>query len=762
MSARIGGTRRTTRRRRSSLRTVLLRAFVLQIVAIFALVGWLSFRNGQQAVDELSRRLARELTAVVHDRLTQYTTAPIQLLETYTDAMQLGVLSDEDFDHVALVFWNALQHNNNVGYLSYGNVEGLFVGAQRLDDGTLRYRIKDARTERRLLTWAALPSGERGEPIEVRAEYDPHLRPWFLRAVEEMDTAWSDVYASASSSGSAFITAVKPALDKAGTFRGVIGADIILSQAAAFLEDMTRDQAAVVFVVESDGKMIATSTGERVVTIKDGTAIRPHASSSAHGAIRAASLVATRDHGGFASVTARSQHSMVADGERYILELRPLTDLNGLQWVIGVLIPEHDLAGHVQENTRDTALLCLLALLVAIGTAVSISRRITRPIGELADKARAIQDGDLEVAFDDSSTDEIGALSRSMAEMVQGMRDRDLIRAAFGRYVTPELAGQLLEDPDSLALGGESRHVTVLMSDLRGFTLLSERLPPDEMVALLNRYLGAMTEVILAWRGTIVEFIGDAILVIFGAPFTDGDDVERAVRCAIDMQIAMTAFNEESLAAGQPSLDMGIGLNTGDVIAGNIGSERAAKYGAVGEAVNLTARIEGLTIRSQVLLSAATRLELPDGFDLQGPRSVRVKGVSDALEVWEVLGAGGPEPRRVPKRETAPRQSVELNASLTFLAGTRLEEESTPAQVTELSSERLVLRTSREPPTLGKIMLRIETAPDTWTNDLYAMVEDVTETETDGLWQAKLALTSLRPADQAIIDALVEGVSEGG
>ncbi len=742
--------------RRSSLRTVLLRAFILQIVAIFALVGWLTFRNNQDAVDELSRRLARELAALVQDRLRHYTAAPVQLLETYTDAMQLGVLRDDDFDYVALVFWNALQHNADVGYLSYGNIEGHFVGAQRFDDGSLRYRVKDSQTNGRLYTWATLPGSGRGEPIEVREEYDPHVRPWFVRAVQAMDTAWSDVYASASSSGNAFITAVRPAVSKEGDFRGVVGADIILSQAASFLEAMTRDQAAIVFVVEDDGRLIATSTGERVVTIRDGQAIRPHAASSAHGAIRAASHLVDDLHGGFRGVGSRFQHSLTADGERYVLELRPLADGHGLRWVIGVLIPERFLEGHVRENTRDTLLLCLLALLVAMGMAVSISRRITRPIGVLAYKARSIQDGDLDVVFDDPSTDEIGALGRSMAEMVQGLRDRDVIRDAFGRYVTPELAEQLLEDPKSLALGGESRRVTILMSDLRGFTGLSERLPPQEMVALLNRYLGAMTDVILQWRGTIVEFIGDAILVIFGAPFSDTDDVERAVRCAIDMQIAMTAFNAESLAAGQPALDMGIGLNTGEVIAGNIGSERAAKYGAVGEAVNLTARIESLTVRSQVLLSDATAAELTAGvFELVGPKQVRVKGVSEPLRVWEALGTQGPDPRRVPKREAAPRQAVDVAAELFFMVGSRLDEVATPARITELSRDRLVLTCRREPPALGKIMLRLEVGPAQWTGDLYGIVEDVAPTEGTGGWQATLALTSMRPTDLETIEALL-------
>ena len=147
------------------------------------------------------------------------------------------------------------------------------------------------------------------------------------------------------------------------------------------------------------------------------------------------------------------------------------------------------------------------------------------------------------------------ALARTMAEMVQGLRDRDFIRDVLGRYVSPELAEQCVRDRNVLRLGGEIRTVSILMSDLRGFSGLSERLGPERMIALLNRYLGCMTPVILRHRGTINEFIGDAILVLFGAPFERPDDAERAVRCAWAMQLAMAGFNAESRAHVQRRME---------------------------------------------------------------------------------------------------------------------------------------------------------------------------------------------------------------
>ena len=171
-----------------------------------------------------------------------------------------------------------------------------------------------------------------------------------------------------------------------------------------------------------------------------------------------------------------------------------------------------------------------------------------------------------------------------------------VIREIFGRYLTDEVVANLLESTEGLKLGGEKRKVTILMSDLRGFTSIAEKVQPEQVVSLLNTYLEAMTNVIRKYEGTIDEFIGDGILVIFGALIGHADDAQRAVACAVEIQLVMEAINEHNRASGLPQIEMGIGLNTGEVVVGNIVSLERAKYGMVGSHVNLTARIESYTV----------------------------------------------------------------------------------------------------------------------------------------------------------------------
>lgn len=218
------------------------------------------------------------------------------------------------------------------------------------------------------------------------------------------------------------------------------------------------------------------------------------------------------------------------------------------------------------------------------------------------------------------------------------------VRDVFGRFVTDEVAEQLLNTPEGLRLGGESRTVTVLMSDLRGFTPMSDKLEPTQVVNLLNVYLERMVDVIMKYGGTIDEFIGDAILVIFGAPVSESpaQDAARALACAVEMQLAMDEVNREVMKLGMPELGMGIGLNTGEVVVGNIGSERRMKYSVVGSPVNLTARIESFTLGGQILISGTTLGYLGDKARVDGRLRVKVKGLDHAVSIFEAGGIGEP------------------------------------------------------------------------------------------------------------------------
>jgi len=214
------------------------------------------------------------------------------------------------------------------------------------------------------------------------------------------------------------------------------------------------------------------------------------------------------------------------------------------------------------------------------------------------------------------------------------------IRRVLGRYVTDDVANHVLSHPEELHIGGERREVTILMSDLRGFTVMSDKLGPEKVVRILNHYLHYMVEIALKWGGTIDEIIGDALLIIFGAPVQTSDHARKAACCAIEMQQAMDELNQLLVKEDLAPIACGIGINTGEVVVGNIGSEKRMKYSVVGSPVNLTARIEAFTIGGQILASKQTCEQVGDELRMDGKLRVNMKGYSKPVSIYEIGGLG--------------------------------------------------------------------------------------------------------------------------
>ncbi len=237
--------------------------------------------------------------------------------------------------------------------------------------------------------------------------------------------------------------------------------------------------------------------------------------------------------------------------------------------------------------------------------------------------------------FMDKTEDSLAEEREKLAEMAA------LLKKMFGRYLSTEVMTSLIENPSALELGGEKRKVTIMMTDLRGFTALSERLQPERVVQMLNAYFEVMVEVVLKFQGTINEIIGDALLVIFGAPQEMPDRTQRAIACAIAMQNAMAEVNEQNRSQGLPELEMGIGLNETEVIVGNIGSSKRSKYTVVGSGVNMTSRIESYSVGGQVLISESVRQEAGEVLRIDAQREVLPKGAETPLMIHEVGGIAG-------------------------------------------------------------------------------------------------------------------------
>ena len=293
-------------------------------------------------------------------------------------------------------------------------------------------------------------------------------------------------------------------------------------------------------------------------------------------------------------------------------------------------------AATVYLHDMVVAVVFLLAVSIAVaaGLAIFVSRSVAAPLTAIDGAMARVGRGELETRAPVLSNDEIGAVAEGFNRMVEGLRERERIRDTFGKYVSPEVRDEILAAGG--ARGGYIREVTILFSDLRDFTPWVESHAPEEVVRDLNTYFTLMEGAIRAQGGLVLQFIGDEIEAVFGAPLPEPRHADRALAAGLDMRRRLAAWNEARRAAGSVAIRHGIGIHTGEVLAASIGSPERLSYALVGDPVNLASRIQDLTkeVGAEVLVSGDTVRRLNEPFALEALPAVRVKGRSAEVEVY--------------------------------------------------------------------------------------------------------------------------------
>ena len=239
--------------------------------------------------------------------------------------------------------------------------------------------------------------------------------------------------------------------------------------------------------------------------------------------------------------------------------------------------------------------------------------------------------------------DAIAALEAENAQLRETLKQREkFIRSTFGRYLTDEVLDEILAETDGVRIGGERREVSILFSDLRRSTQMSEQMAAVDFICMLNHFLSEMIEIINAWQGNILDFVGDAIVVVFGAPRENNQAARDAVACAVAMQRRMTAVNEWNRKQGYPDISMGIGLHRGEAILGNIGSETRTKYDMIGRNVNLASRVQDYTSGGQILVTDELLDAAGEGVieNEAGIMFVTPKGIQGQIRLHDIIGYG--------------------------------------------------------------------------------------------------------------------------
>jgi adenylate cyclase len=326
-------------------------------------------------------------------------------------------------------------------------------------------------------------------------------------------------------------------------------------------------------------------------------------------------------------------------GEIFTSYVAPLPAENGNPIALLQRSLDKELAPYLRLE-RTYLGLSLLGLALSFTLGLWIARGVSRPVLELASGAREIAAGNYDHRVQLKQEDEIGALAASFNQMSVGLAERDRVRDLLGKVVSPAIATELLRK--QVTLGGEQREVTIVFSDLRNFTTMSERLAPKETLGILNHYFSRMAAIVEKHGGVVDKYVGDGLMALFGAPVAHADDADRALRATLEMSDAVDELNRQWQRSGLPKIDVGIGINTAVVVAGNMGSEKRLNYTVIGDGVNLASRLETLTKTPQydarIIISSATLAKAKGNYRTRRLGEVAVKGKQIPTEIFALLG----------------------------------------------------------------------------------------------------------------------------
>mgnify|MGYP006269414657 CR=1 FL=1 len=507
--------------RKLRLRTTLVVPFILQLITTVSLVGYLSFRNGQKAVNDLANQLNNQISSRIEQHVINYLNkSQNTLLLTYM-SIKSGNFSIEDFTGLRRYFWQIVNKGDFEGYISYGNEQGEFIGVEYQDDGTVQLKIRTKATYPLRETYVLDQEGTPDKLLNT-SNYNTVTRPWYQAAKQAQKPTWSEIYPFFSRKNTVLgISPVYPVFDKNNQMLGVLCINIRLSQITDFIDNLFISNNGQSFIMERSGNLVASSkipqpfqvlgegdkrTIERISALKTDNIV-----------IKAMAEHIIERFGSFNTIQDNISLKFQVNKAWYYGQILPIQDGRGIDWLTGVIVPETDFMEQIHKNNQNTIILCLIALGISVIIGLRTSYWITNPLLRLAKASQEVAKGNLDAKVYPSVIKEVAILSDSFNEMTYQLKE--LLEAL--RLANEDLENRVQQRTQQLSAEKERseqlllnilpaeiadrlkrdesptehfEEVTILFADIVGFTSLSAQIPPMELVAGLNQIFSAFDE----------------------------------------------------------------------------------------------------------------------------------------------------------------------------------------------------------------------------------------------------------------------------
>ena len=653
--------------RKIPLQILLIIPFVVQTVGAVAIVGYLSYRNGQKAVNDVATQLRNETSDRIKQNLNHLVAIPFQAFENYDAALSQKRIDLNNGRDIEKFLWRQLPVFPLVAATAFVTPNQELFAGERQDDGTIVIRASEVENNYSLTTYTASPEGERREITNAgKPNFDPRKRPYYTIPVQQKRAFWGKVYPHITGKA-LYIAAGKPIYTKTGDLLGVWVTNLNLVMFGDFLSKLKIGKTGQSFILERSGEMIATSTKEKpfeyypekVVQLPEQRVERLKVVNSSNVITQKASQALLKQFQDFQNIQTSYQLKFAVDGKNYFVQVDPFRDSKGIDWLVVVTIPEEDFMNQINANTQTTILLCLATLILAILLGILTARRIIRPVERLTTASEAIASGNLNQQVEVSSIVELGKLANVFNGMTRQLKDslenlhlaneelearveqrtgelrqeKERSQQLLLNILPAEIADRLMRTNESPAEHFEE--ATILFADIVGFTSISARIEPLQLVAGLNKIFSAFDRLTEKHGLEKIKTIGDAYMVVGGLPVSRPDHCEAIANMALDMQ---TYMQDVENIFGE-SLQIRIGINTGSVIAGVIGIKKFI-YDLWGDAVNVASRMESHGKPGYIQVTEATYHKLQNKYLLEPRGTIDVKGRGKMMTYW-LLGLRG-------------------------------------------------------------------------------------------------------------------------
>ena len=642
--------------RKFHFRTTIIVPFVLQTTIAVGLVSYFFFIGSQQAINNVASQLRSELSSRIEDKLKSYKEIPQAINLLNVSAFSRGIIDVTEVKGEAQL-WQQMQIYPSISGIYCGDENAGFFGfgrASEQDRTKVTLQFSNASTNLVRQKIAIDEEGNRTQPLETSNKpYDPRTRPWYQKAKAVGESVWSEIYLD-------FITSYPTVTASLPVYRstdksliGVCGTDFFLPrEMTTFLQGLKIGKTGTVFIMERSGQLVATSAQEPIIQGTGEKTTRLKAIDSPNSAIKSTAQFLQNRFQNLNQIQSVQQVNFRFNGDKQYVQLVPFQDLN-LDWVIVITIPESDFMEQIYVTTSRTFLLSAGVLVLTILLGLLTSQWIIAPIKKVTKASNEIAKGNLNQKIQPSVIIEVASLSHSFNIMTSQLKDslealhsaNEELESRVDRRTAElrkekERSEQLLlnilpeEIADRLMRTNESpaehfEEATILFADIVGFTSLSARMDPLQLVAGLNQIFSAFDHLTEKYGLEKIKTIGDAYMVVGGLPVSRPDHAEAIANMALDMQ----AYMQEVEEVFGETLQIRIGINTGPVIAGVIGIKKFI-YDLWGDAVNVASRMESHGKPGYIQVTPTTYAQLKDKFHLEERGAIEVKGRGEMMTYW--------------------------------------------------------------------------------------------------------------------------------